>query len=109
MKTKLNYELINKKWICEVLGFCIWKNPETSLSNIELTINESKKIKVLRFIDTSLIEFENRFSHHGNNLQVTNLADDGMESVNLKISGFIEGAGNFSFFANNLIEVENSE
>ena len=109
MRTKLNYELINKMWICEVLRFSVLKNPENLESNVELKINESGEIKVLKFLNASLIEFENRFSHHGNNLEIANCADDGMEYVNLRVSGFIEGSGNFYFFANNLVEIENSK
>jgi hypothetical protein len=105
---KVNYELINKTWICEVLGFSVWKNPENLESNVELKINEGSEIKTLRFLNSSLIEFENRYSHHGNNLEIVNCADDGMEYVNLKVSGFINGSGNFNFFASNLVEVENS-
>ncbi len=109
MKAKLDYELINKTWICKVLGFCVWKNPENLETIIELKINESGKIRVLKFLNASLIEFENRYSNHGNSLEIVNCADDGMEYVNLRVSGFIDGSGNFSFFANNLIEVENKE
>lgn len=108
MRTKLNYDLINKTWVCEVLGFSVWKNPESLESNVELTIDESGKVKVLKFVNASLIEFESRFSHHGNNIEIVNCADDGMEYVNLRVSGFIDGSGNFSFVANNIIEVENS-
>ena len=109
MKTKLSYDLINKTWICEVLGFCVWKNPENLESNVELTITENGEIKVLKFLNAGLIEFENRFPHHGNNLEIVNCADDGMEFVNLRVSGLIDGSGNFSFFANNLIEVFEDE
>ncbi len=108
MRTKLNYELINKTWICEVIGFSIWKNSENFESNIELTIDEKGEMKVLRFLNVSLIEFESRFSHHGTNLEIVNCADDGMEYVNLRVSGFIDGSGNFSFSANNIIQAENS-
>jgi hypothetical protein len=72
-------------------------------------IDESGKIKSLKFLNSSSIEFESRFSHHGNNLEIVNCADDGMEYVNLKISGFIDGSGNFNFFANNIIEIENNQ
>ncbi|HEX8638927.1 MAG TPA: hypothetical protein VF692_12740 [Pyrinomonadaceae bacterium] len=109
MRTKFDYELINKTWICKVLGFNVWRNSENLESNVELIIDENGEIKVLRFLNASLIEFESRFSHHGNDLQIVNLTDDGMEYVNLSVSGFIEASGNFSFFASNLIEVENNE
>jgi hypothetical protein len=108
VRTKINYDLINKFWFCEVLGFSVWKNPENFESNVELTINEKGEMKVLSFLNVSLIEFESRFSHHGNNLETVNCADDGMEYVNLRVSGFIDGSGNFSFFANNIIQAENS-
>lgn len=109
MRTKVNYELINKTWICEVLGFSIWKNPENLESSVELTLTESNEVKSLKFLNASLIEFENRYSHYGNNLQIVNCADDGMEYVNLRVSGFIDGSGNFSFFASELIEIKDSE
>jgi hypothetical protein len=70
-----------------------------------LTIIEGGEIKILRFLNSTLIEFENRCSHYGNNLEIVNCADDEMKYVNLKVSGFIDGSGNFNFFANNLVEV----
>ena len=90
------------------MRFSVCKNSENLESNVELTIDESGNIKVLKFLNVSLIEFESRFSHHGNNLEIFNCADDGMEYVNLRVSGFIENSGNFSFFANNVSETENS-
>ena len=105
MKTKLDYELINKTWICEVLGFNVRRNFENLETNVELTVLENDNTRILRFLNSSLIEFENRYSQHGNNLEIVNCADDGMEYVNLRVSGYIDGSGNFSFFANNLIEV----
>lgn len=104
MKTKLDLTLINKAWVCEVLEFNVRRNTENSATNVELKILENGEIRILRFLNTDLIEFENRFSHYGNNLEIANLANDGMEYVNLSVRGFIEGSGNFRFFANNLVE-----
>ena len=104
MRTKLDYELINKTRICKVLGFNVLRNSENLEARVELTISENGEVKILRFLNVSSIEFESQYSHHGNNLDKVNCADGGMEYVNLKVSDFIDGTGNFNFFANNLVE-----
>ena len=107
LKPKFDYSLINKNWICEVYSFKIQRDFENNFEiSIELTVKENDGMTVLRFLNVGQIEFESRFTQHGGNLEITNCANDGMEYVNLKISGSIEGAGNFSFWANDVIEIK---
>ena len=105
MKTKLDYSLVDKTWFCEVFGFNVQSSFDDLEVNVNLTLKENGEIKVLRFSKSSQIEYENRYSNHGNNLEITNCEDSGMEIVNLKVSGFINGSGNFSFWAENMMEV----
>lgn len=107
LKPKFDYSLINKNWICEVFSFKIQRDSENHYeTSIELTLKENDGLTVLHFSNVSQIEFESRYSQHGGNLEITDVASNGMEYVNLMISGFIDGAGNFRFWANNIIEVK---